>query len=131
MTSPDGSVNWTDPQYTDFQVVQGYYDPDGWIGGDCEFQLRTKKKPTSLSLKFWNPDFSLKYRQNRLHISVRGENVVSPQVFLGEIFLFEFDFEKDADKTITVKVRSEVVIPSSSIDQRARGVILSSGELSF
>ena len=131
MTNSDNSVSWKDPRHTVFHVVHGYFDADGWIGGDCEFLLQTKKKPVSLSLKFWNPDFSLKYRQNRLHISVQEEKFVSPPVFLGEIFLFRYDFDKTVGKDITVKIRSEAVIPSSNIDQRERGVILASGELSF
>ena len=131
LTKSVDEILWTDTRYCQFQVAKGYYYPDGWINSDCEFLIKTRFYAKLIKINFWNPDFARKYIENRVHFTINGEEFISPYLFPGEAVTFVSRLAGEDKKGLRVRIRSEAFCRPSGLDQRERGIILTSGVLSL
>lgn len=129
MMKADAALNLRNPDCADVQLIQGHWFDDGWLSKECELLIQPKVSVSGLSLRFWNPDFAIAYRANKINIHVNNEDYASSELAMGENVEFKLELNVKAGERLTMIIASSAFCSPNGLDQRERSVVLADAVL--
>ena len=99
--------------------------PDGWISREVTITCTARVDLRNVEIHAWNPDVCAVYAHNIVSLSLDGEEVQSPELYMGEPVQLRIDKPIEAGRRFVLGIASKVARPADGLDARERGVVVS------
>lgn len=121
-TQPEG---WL-PEVPGLKIdsITGAIWPDGWMTREVCLGCTALADLCALELQAWNPDWSAVYAHNVVTLSVDGDKVFTPELYMGEPFQLKVARPVASGERVEIRISSNAARPGDVRDSRELSIVL-------